>query len=361
MQSPVELPRIQFACCGFGSSPICLGTCVCYPVTRPLRRHCRAVQPFSWHQAGLERLPGREGTVRAGAGSGARPMLNYGRAHQDNITWGSFSMKTKRRKNSRIRALYVRYLRPYIRQDIDRQRIKLPYFVLGYWPLILLKNLSPLDKLRLFWRFLVIDWFIVHAHRPSEISVVCRALSERRAQAGEALLEAGCFNGGSSAKFSVLCSMLGYRLSIYDSFEGVEELPPEEKSESYDFSGEYAASEELVRENIMRYGEISVCSFHKGWFADTLARTRVPYPVRVAYIDCDVAKGTREALHGIVPALVHDGWIFSQDFHITPVVNLLLDEGTWMPLGKGMPIISKLGEQIAGIRFGGPLIAEEAA
>ena len=129
-------------------------------------------------------------------------------------------------------------------------------------------------------------------------------------------------------------------------------MSPEEKADTYDFSGEYAASESLVRDNIALYGEISICSFYKGWFVDTLATTRVPYPVRVAYIDCDLAKGTREALQGIVPALVSDGWIFSQDFHIRPVIKLLLDPDTWMPFEKNTPKITRLGEQIASIRFG---------
>jgi O-methyltransferase len=258
-------------------------------------------------------------------------------------------MKASLRKS--IRTLYVRYLRPHISQDINRQRLKLIFYVWGYWHLIFLKNLSPIAKLKILWRFLVIDWFIVHGHRPFEISVVCKALAERRARDAEVLLEAGCFNGGSSAKFSIICSILGYRLCIYDSFEGVEEMSSEEKAGTYDFSGEFAASEELVRNNISEYGEINVCTFYKGWFADTLASNGVPYPVRVAFIDCDLAKGTREALQGIVPALIDDGWIFSQDFHIKPVIKLLLDTNTWIPFGKDVPTITRLGEQIASIRF----------
>lgn len=260
-------------------------------------------------------------------------------------------MSDSRPDKQRIRKLYIRYIRPHISEEINRQRLKLIYFVWGYWPLLFLRNLSPRKKLKTLWRFLVIDWSIVHAHRPFEISVVCQALAERRARVGEAMLEAGCFNGGSSAKFSTVCSMLGYRLCIYDSFEGVEEMSPEETVGTYDFSGKYASSENLVRDNIIRYGEISVCSFHKGWFAETLANTPISYPVRVAYIDCDLAKGTREALQGIVPALVDDGWIFSQDFHINPVVKLLLDPNTWLPFRKSGPTITRLGEQIASIRF----------
>lgn len=136
------------------------------------------------------------------------------------------------------------------------------------------------------------------------------------------MVEAGCFNGGSAAKFSILCKELGYALHVYDSFEGVEPLTEEEKSVSYDFSGKYAASQEKVRANIQRFGEIDICVFHKGWFADTIAHG-VPHPIRVAYIDCDVTKGTQEALQGILPAVTQDGRVFSQDFHIKPVREML--------------------------------------
>lgn len=261
------------------------------------------------------------------------------------------SLVAKHRISSHVRTLYVRYLRPHIAQELHRQRLKLIWFVWGYWRLFTIKNLCAWDKVRVLRRFVVIDWFVVHSHKPSEIAVVCKALAERPGRQGEALLEAGCFNGGSSAKFSIVCAMLGYRLCVYDSFEGVEPMSPEDGKDSHDFSGQYAAAEESVRENIATYGEISVCSFFRGWFADTLARRRIPHRVRVAYIDCDVAKGTREALQGIVPALADDGCIFSQDFHIQPVVRLLLDPMTWRGLGRGLPTIVRLGKQIALIRF----------
>jgi O-methyltransferase len=250
-----------------------------------------------------------------------------------------------------VRRLYVRYVRPHIRREITGQRLKLAWFIWGYWPLFTIRNVSIWNKLRLFSRFVVIDWHVVHGHEPSDIALVCKALAERRSRRGEALLEAGCFNGGSSAKFSLICALLGYELCVYDSFEGVEPMSAEAKRDSYDFSGEYAAAEESVRANVAAYGEPSVCSFVKGWFSDTLAKGGVGHGVRVAYIDCDVAKGTREALQGIVPALVDGGCIFSEDFYLTPVVSLLVDPSTWRGLGRDLPTITRVGRKIALIRF----------
>lgn len=149
--------------------------------------------------------------------------------------------------------------------------------------------------------------------------------------------------------------MFGYRLYIYDSFEGVENLSPEDQAKEWDFAGQYASPESVLRENLVRYGEISVCLITKGWFSETLAKNRVPYPIRLAYIDCDLAKGTKEALSGIVPSLVDDGWIFSQDFHIEPVRRLLCEPSTWDLFGRGSSVITPLGQYLASIRFSSPM------
>jgi hypothetical protein len=166
---------------------------------------------------------------------------------------------------------YLRLIRPYISREINRQRVKLIWKVWGYWFFLLINTLPLLDRLRLLIRFLRVDWNVVHAQLPAEISMVCQAIAQRQAIFGEVLIEAGCWQGGSSAKLSIICKMLGYRLCIYDSFEGVEPLSQEEKKDSYDFSGEYASPESVLRKNLTRFGEPNVCSIHKGWFADTLA------------------------------------------------------------------------------------------
>lgn len=244
------------------------------------------------------------------------------------------------------RKIYVRFLRPVIKGDLNRQRVKLLWFVWGYLPFLANGNLALRDRFRMLLRFLQVDWNVLHSHSPTEISAIARALTTRAASPGEVVVEAGCWQGGSSCKLSILCQRLGYRLMIYDSLAGVEPMTPEEIGDSYDFSGEYASSETIVKNNISRYGEISVCSFHKGWFRDTLARHPVPSPVRLGYIDCDLAKGTQEALQGITPSLVEGGVVFSQDFHIEPVKALLLNPGLWQGLGLSFPRMSQRGPNL---------------
>lgn len=248
------------------------------------------------------------------------------------------------------RRIYNRWLAPRIQSDLSRQRVKLLWY--GWHYLALLRSLeySIRDRILLTARFLTIDWNVVHAHTPDEFIMIARMLASRPARRGEIIVEAGCWQGGSSAKFSILCRLLDYRLHIYDSFAGVERIGAEPGA--HDFSGEYASPKSVLVENLRRYAEPDVCLIHEGWFAGTL-KHGVSGPVRLAYIDCDLAKGTLEALEGIVPSLVDDGIVFSQDFHIRPVRALLEDRTTWSRFDRGAARITKIGRCLAVIRFVG--------
>lgn len=254
-----------------------------------------------------------------------------------------------------VRRLYVRHIRPRVREPIHQQRLKLLCWDgWGYWRLLAIRQLTVRQRLHALRRFLIVDWHVLHAHKPHEISWLSHALAERAGRPNETVIEAGCWQGGSSTKLSILCRILGYRLEVYDSFQGVEPRDPDDTSASYDFSGEYCMPESVLRSNLQRYGEPDVCSIHPGWFANTLASRPADKPVRLVYIDCDLAKGTREALLGAVPALAPDSWIFSQDFHIEPVRSYLCNTSTWSELGAVVPSIRRVGPCLAAIRFARP-------
>lgn len=250
------------------------------------------------------------------------------------------------------RRLYALFIRPLISKEIYQNRLKLIWFGWGYYPLFSISSLRFKDKMRILYRFLKIDWYILHGHKPYEIALVCRAIAERPAKPNEIILEAGCWHGGSSAKLSLIAKIYGYHLHIFDSFQGVEVMKPEQIIKSgHNFSGEYKSSVEILLNNLEKFGEVDICSIHAGWFADTLAKKPVSHEVRVAFIDCDLAKGTMEALMGIVPALAADGWIFTQDFHIRSVQALLSEPRTFSAFGQGLPAIKRLDRRLAAIRF----------
>ncbi len=192
----------------------------------------------------------------------------------------------------------------------------------------------------LLGRFLRIDWHVEHGHYPIEIARIAQLLASRSARPGEIVVEAGCWKGGSTAKFSLLCAERGYRLDVYDSFQGVP--AGESDPTDYDFSGQFATSEQEVRDVVDRYGDGSVCTLHPGWFSDTVAVEGASGPVRLVYIDCDLASGTRQVLAGVAPRLVPDAVVLSQDHHIPAVRDLLAEPATWTAVGLPVPVVEPI-------------------
>lgn len=248
-----------------------------------------------------------------------------------------------------LERIWAQLVVPLVSDPLDRQRIKVLLYVWGYFPLIFAKEFGLEERLSMVWRFLKIDWNVLHAHLPSEIVSICVAMGGRREVKGEIMVEAGCWKGGSSAKFSILCKLVGARLWIFDSFEGVS--VSDAKNEWEGFAGQYASPENVLWNHLSLYGEPSVCIAIKGWFSETLAKEPIPHPVRLVYIDCDLAKGTMEVMMGTVPSLTSGAVVFSQDFHIGPVRELLSNTSTWIRLGRGTPEIKRLGQRLAKITF----------
>lgn len=90
---------------------------------------------------------------------------------------------------------------------IAAHRLRMLWFLPGYWRL--------LPNVRLIADFMRIDWTVLHSHRPVEISYVVRAIHDHPGT----VVDAGCWNGGSTAKFSLACALYGSELHVYDSFQ----------------------------------------------------------------------------------------------------------------------------------------------
>lgn len=252
------------------------------------------------------------------------------------IVGGKTSVQPGDVANRLVRWFYQRLILPHVSDALVLQRIKLAWFVWGYWRILH----HPI----MLFKFLRVDWNVIHSHTPAEIAIIAADI-ERKPE-GSLFIEAGCWNGGSSCKFSLLCKRYGYFLHIYDSFEGVEDAS--KVAGEWNYTGQYRASQSTVKANLARYGAIAVSTFHAGWFKDTLA-LGVCGVVAECYIDCDTSKGTFEVLSGVVPSLSKSGVIFSQDYHITPVVNLLRSSETWARLERASPLIEQEGRRLAKI------------
>lgn len=169
-------------------------------------------------------------------------------------------------------------------------------------------------------------------------------------------VEAGCFKGGSAAKFSVVAKMLGRDLVLFDSFEG---LPDNDENhtvslkghsiEGWFDKGKFSGTLDEVRSNISAHGEISVCKFVEGWFDETMPA--FSEPILAAYLDVDLASSTRTCLKYLYPLLVPGGVICSQDGDFPLVLEVFQDRAFWQDeLGVAPPPIEGLGKKIIRIR-----------
>ena len=211
----------------------------------------------------------------------------------------------------------------------------------------------PLDALRLDFRVplahaarvrLVDQMELAHreiscAHTHSEIVALMRAILRTPRSVEGAIVEAGCFKGGSTAKLSLGAQLTGRKLLVFDSFEGLPTVAPQETSR---FSkGQYQGRLEEVQNNVRTYGAIDGCEFFQGWFEHTLPR--LAEPVAIAFVDVDLRDSLKTCLTYIYPKLVPSGSIFSHDGHLPQCVELMRDKVFWQSLDQPLPEFEGLG------------------
>ncbi|MEO9189942.1 MAG: TylF/MycF/NovP-related O-methyltransferase [Acetobacteraceae bacterium] len=152
------------------------------------------------------------------------------------------------------------------------------------------------------------------------------------------VVECGCWRGTSSAALSLVCALVGRKLHVCDSFEGLPE--PRNDEERFDIhagsgeryyvweKGEYSGSLELVRNTISTYGDISVCAFVKGYFRDSL-KTFDPGPIVFVFEDADLASSVEDCLTYLWPIMPHGARFYSHEPWSEHVVALFYDRTWW--------------------------------
>ncbi|MCP3929791.1 MAG: hypothetical protein GY705_11895 [Bacteroidetes bacterium] len=118
-----------------------------------------------------------------------------------------------------------------------------------------------------------------------------------------AVLECGCFKGGSSVCLSWICHKLDLKLYVADSFEG---LPYSDNS--YYNKGSFSGSLEEVRSNIETFGKIKNVEFIKGFYSDSLKGFN--QQLMLIWLDVDLKSSVLDAMEHAYPCLMENGVIF---------------------------------------------------
>jgi len=205
------------------------------------------------------------------------------------------------------------------------------------------------QRLRMVKQLYVIHFTVESPHQQGEILEFIKAMLSITGDPNAVFVEAGCYKGSSTAKFSLAADIAGRTLVVFDSFDGI---PYNSEPHSKDIfgnhvgfgGGNYRASLEEVQCNVASYGSIKACLFVKGWFQDTLPNFKEQ--VAAIYLDVDLASSTRMCLKYLYPLLRPGGVCLSQDGHLPLVIEVFKDEKLWtQEIGCKPPHVEGLGRK----------------
>lgn len=180
------------------------------------------------------------------------------------------------------------------------------------------------------------------------------------------MVECGCFQGGSSAKLSLVARVTGRKLLICDSFQGLPSPGTGDGAfadlstgeESLFGEGKFASRMEIVRENVREFGDLSVCTFVPGFFQQSLPKlvndSRAFAPCFV-FSDADLISSTRDVISNLWPVLQDGGRLYTHDANLIGLVKGIMDRQFWTSeVGEEPPVIFGAGY---GCGFGAGTIA----
>ena len=149
------------------------------------------------------------------------------------------------------------------------------------------------------------------------------------------VVECGCYKGGSSANLSLICAFCNRQLEVFDSFEGLPQPSEHDKAhiildthEVHTYSkGAWYASLEEVKRNISRYGKISVCNFHVGYFDNTLPKFKKK--CAFIFLDVDLRDSLETCLRYLWPLLQDGCYLFTHEAPHLEIASLFFDKEWW--------------------------------
>ena len=114
------------------------------------------------------------------------------------------------------------------------------------------------------------------------------------------IVECGCYKGATTISLSIFAKIVGKKLIVYDSFEGLPSDTDKFKDRNYPYlkltgkykKGMYEGNLEEVKENISLFGEIDLCNFRKGFFEDSMKTHSEK--IDFLFLDVDLVKSTKD-------------------------------------------------------------------
>jgi len=181
------------------------------------------------------------------------------------------------------------------------------------------------------------------------------------------VIECGCYKGGSTVNLSIICSEVGRKLIVCDSFQGLPKPDVNDKiqhnvhTDWYDEyeEGRFSATLDEVKENISKYGYLDICEFIAGYFEDTLMNLKKNYVM--GFLDIDLVQSLKPCLLEIWPNLQEKCNLYVHEARSIALVSLFFDKQWWnknfqtdppgfIGAGTGLPLEIVVGSEIGYAR-----------
>lgn len=190
-------------------------------------------------------------------------------------------------------------------------------------------------KLRLVWQMMRNNGRIPTGSTFLEHLAIATKLLDIPADVDGRIVECGCYKGGSTANLSLVASVCGRRLDVFDSFEGMPKPTDEDEYHLLIDSGEihaytensWQSSIDEVRANIAKWGDVSVCTFHKGYFDETMPDYQEE--CALVFLDVGLRTSAETCIEHLWPRLVDGGYLFTHDVKHIEISSLFFDAEWW--------------------------------
>jgi hypothetical protein len=196
-----------------------------------------------------------------------------------------------------------------------------------------LEKIDPAYKMTR-WKLLRLAWRMYRNTRALRAGVSYRAhlamaaklLETPKATKG-AIVECGCWLGGSTVNLSLVADIVGRDLIVYDSFEGLPRGEEHDRNARPDFEGFFRGDVDVVRRNVERYGVGERVTLRKGWFDTTLPDHREP--VVLCFLDVDYQASLHDCIVNLWPHLTPRGYVFIDEYMLIDYCALFFSERFW--------------------------------
>ncbi|WP_256391817.1 TylF/MycF/NovP-related O-methyltransferase [Natronoarchaeum rubrum] len=149
-----------------------------------------------------------------------------------------------------------------------------------------------------------------------------------------AIVECGCYKGGSTANLSLVAGLCDRELVAFDCFEGMPEpgeadaehlLVASERVHTYEENSWSASLREAV-DNVEQYGDPSAVSIRPGYFEETMPT--FDEPVALAFLDVGLRSSAETAVRELWPLLGDNCYLFTHEAKHMEIAALFF-EGEW--------------------------------